>query len=265
MDDKGKPVHPIAADALKPVVDAHTSKGEDFRMSMVFPTSTHNYELRYWLAAGGIHPRFYGTTVDANARNGWIDADAKFLVSPPPQMPRLLGDGKIAGYCVGEPWNQKAVASGVGVPVVTDHEIWRFNPEKVFGLDAAFVEENPNTTVRIVRALLRAAKWLDDNANHPEAVDILARPEYVGAELEVLASSMTGTFEFKKGGQALGPRFQRVLSILRNLSLLFRRGVVPHPDATLGASRGRQSPTSGTSTLHEASTDTIFMPRQHGS
>ena len=209
-DDGGKPVHPIGAGALKPVVDAYAGRDEAFKLGMVFPVSTHNYELRYWLAAGGIHPGLYDASkVDAQSRSGWIDADVKLYVTPPPQMPRQLADGNIYGYCVGEPWSQQAVADGIGVPVVTDHQIWKLNPEKVFGLSAAFVEENPNTTVRIVRALLRAGKWLDenDNANRTEAVEILSRPEYVGAAPEVLANSMTGTFEFEKGDKRPAPDF----------------------------------------------------------
>jgi nitrate/nitrite transport system substrate-binding protein len=72
-------------------------------------------------------------------------------------MLATLEAGTINGYCVGEPWNQQAVAMGIAVPVITDFEIWRNNPEKVFGLTAMFVEENPNTTRAIVRALIRAA------------------------------------------------------------------------------------------------------------
>ncbi|MDE0456602.1 MAG: CmpA/NrtA family ABC transporter substrate-binding protein [Chromatiales bacterium] len=209
-DDAGRPVHPIGADALKPLVDAHIERGETFKLAMVHPASTHNYELRYWLAAGGIHPGLYDASkLDAKSRTGWIDAEARLYVAPPPQMPRQLADGRVHGYCVGEPWNQQAVASGTGVPVVTDHQIWSRNPEKVFGLSATFAEDYPNTTVRIVRALLRAGKWLDenDNANRPEAVEMLARPEYVGAPPEVLAASMTGTFEFERGDRRPAPDF----------------------------------------------------------
>ncbi len=210
LDGDGRPVHPVGAEALKPVVDAHLARGEAFKLAMVHPTSTHNYELRYWLAAGGIHPGLYDASrPDAKARTGWLDADARLYVAPPPQMPRQLADGRVHGYCVGEPWNQQAVADGAGVAVVTDHDIWRHNPEKVFGVSAAFAEENPNTTVRLVRALLRAGQWLDENgnANRAEAVDILARPEYVGAAPEVLAASMTGTFEYEPGDVRPAPDF----------------------------------------------------------
>lgn len=204
-DADGKPIHPIKADALKPVVDQFLDEGKPFNMGMVFPVSTHNYELRYWLASGGIHPGFYSP----DDVSGQIDADALLSVTPPPQMPATLEAGTIYGYCVGEPWNQQAVFKGIGVPVITDYEIWKNNPEKVFGLTKEFTEENPNTTLALVKALIRAAKWLDENnnANRMEAVEILSRSEYVGADAEVIANSMTGTFEYEKGDKREVPDF----------------------------------------------------------
>ncbi len=196
-DADGRPQHPISAEALAPVVQQFRNDGRRFDMGMVFPVSTHNYELRYWLAAGGLNPGLYSP----DDTSGQIGADVFLSVTPPPQMPSTLEAGTIMGYDVGEPWNQQAVAMGIGVPVITDYEIWKNNPEKVFGLTAEFVEENPNTTKAITRALIRAGEWLDadDNANRAEAVEILSRPEYVGADAEVIAASMTGTFEYEKG------------------------------------------------------------------
>ena len=204
MED-GKPVHPIGADALAPVVESYRDEGKPFNMGMVFPVSTHNYELRYWLAAGGLHPGFYS----AGDNSGQIDADVLLSVTPPPQMPATLEAGTILGYCVGEPWNQQAVAKGIGVPLITDYEIWKNNPEKVFGLTKAFTEENPNTTLALTKALIRAGRWLDENddANRPEAVEMLARSEYVGADAEVIAASMTGTFEYEPGDVREVPDF----------------------------------------------------------
>lgn len=203
----GMSVHPIKADYLKPVVDSYRDRGEPFNMGMVFPVSTHNYELRYWLAAGGIHPGYYAPHRGDTA--GTIDAEVLLSVTPPPQMPATLEAGTIFGYCVGEPWNQQAVFKGIGVPIITDYEIWKNNPEKVFGITAEFAEQYPNTTVRIVKALLRAAMWLDenDNANREEAVEILSRREYVGADYDVIANSMTGTFEYEKGDKREVPDF----------------------------------------------------------
>ena len=201
----GKPVHPIKADYLKPVVDKYKADGKPFKMGMVFPVSTHNYELRYWLAAGGIHPGYYSKT----DTSGQILADAFLSVTPPPQMPATMEAGTIYGYCVGEPWNQQAVFKGIGVPVITDYEIWKNNPEKVFGIRADFAKKYPNTTTALVKALIRAAKWLDENnnANRVEAVKILAKPAYVGADEAVIANSMTGTFEYEKGDKRDVPDF----------------------------------------------------------
>ncbi len=196
-DAAGKPVHPISATALKPVVQSYRDQGKPFNMGMVFPVSTHNYELRYWLAAGGLQPGYYSP----NDITGQIDADVLLSVTPPPQMPATMDAGTIYGYSVGEPWNQQAVRKGLGVPVITDYELWRNNPEKVLGMSAEFVAENPNTTLALTKALIRATMWLDEknNANRAEAVRILSRSEYVGADPEVIASSMTGTFEFERG------------------------------------------------------------------
>jgi len=203
----GKPVHPISASALKPVVDKYRAEGKPFKMGMVFPVSTHNYELRYWLAAGGIHPGYYAPA--KGDTSGQIGADALLSVTPPPQMPSTMEAGTIYGYCVGEPWNQQAVFKGIGVPVITDYEIWRNNPEKVFGVSKAWAEEYPNTHVHVVKAMIRAAKWLDEenNKNRPEAVKILSKSAYVGADEEVIANSMTGTFEYEKGDKREVPDF----------------------------------------------------------
>jgi nitrate/nitrite transport system substrate-binding protein len=197
VGEDGKIKHPISAAALKPVIEKFKAEGKPFNMGMVFPVSTHNYELRYWLAAGGINPGLYSP----DDVSGTIGAEALLSVTPPPQMPATLEAGTINGYAVGEPWNQAAVFKGIGVPVVTDYEIWKNNPEKVFGITAEFSETNPNTTIALTKALIRAAEWLDadDNANRAEAVEILSKPEYVGADKEVIAASMTGTFEFEKG------------------------------------------------------------------
>tara|TARA_R110002051_G_scaffold115026_1_gene188029 strand:+ start:25087 stop:26475 length:1389 start_codon:yes stop_codon:yes gene_type:complete len=202
-DPDGKPVHPIKADALKPVITAYKNEGKPFKMGMVFPVSTHNYELRYWLAASGIHPGMY----TADNVQGQIDAEVLLSVTPPPQMPATLESGTIYGYCVGEPWNQQAVFKGIGVPVTTNYDIWKNNPEKVFVMTKQFVEENPNTTIAVTKALIRAGKWLDEPSNRAEAVKILSMSQYVGAPEEVLANSMTGTFEFEKGDKRAMPDF----------------------------------------------------------
>ncbi len=201
--EDGKPIHPIKADALKPVITDYKNSGKPFKMGMVFPVSTHNYEIRYWLAAAGIHPGMY----TADNVQGQIDAEVLLSVTPPPQMPATLESGTIYGYCVGEPWNQQAVFKGIGVPVTTNYDIWKNNPEKVFVMTKKFVDDNPNTAIAVTKALIRAGKWLDEPTNRAEAVKILSMSQYVGAPEEVLANSMTGTFEFEKGDKREMPDF----------------------------------------------------------
>ena len=204
-DPQGKVAHPIKADALKPVVQKFRTEGKPFKMAMVFPVSTHNFELRYWLAAGGLHPGFYSPT-DVS---GQIRADVQLSVTPPPQMPATLEAGTINGYSVGEPWNQQAIFRGVGVPVITDYEIWKNNPEKVFGVTKAWADKYPNTHLAVVKALIRAGMWLDaaNGANRKEAAQIISRAQYVGADYQVIANSMTGTFEYAKGDKRSLPDF----------------------------------------------------------
>ncbi|TWT97584.1 Bicarbonate transport ATP-binding protein CmpC [Botrimarina colliarenosi] len=203
------PPHPITADALKPVVEEKLDEGEKLQMGMVFPVSTHNYELRYWLAAAGIHPGMY-TKADIGGRT---DAEVELSVTPPPMMPATLESGNIQGYCVGEPWNQQAVSKGIGVPVVTNYEIWKNNPEKVFGVTKSWSDENPQTHIAVVKALIKAGKWLDKTdasgklVNREEAARILSRPDYVGADYDVIKNSMTGYFYFQKTDKVEMPDF----------------------------------------------------------
>lgn len=204
-DADGKVTHPISASALKPVVDSFKQQGKPLNMGMVFPVSPHNYELRYWLAAGGLNPGYY-TPGDVG---GTVSADVKLSVTPPPQMPSTLEAGTIEGYSVGEPWNQAAVFKKIGVPVITDNEIWNDNPEKVLGLRKDFADKYPATTAALIRAIIKAQQWLDaDNgANRPEAVQILAKSNYVGADAKVIAASMTGKFTFEPGDTRDAPGF----------------------------------------------------------
>ncbi len=195
---------PLAATYLKPVVDNLKNAGTPMKLGMVFPVSTHNYELRYWLAAGGIKPGYY-TPTDTT---GTANADVLISVTPPPQMPATLAQGTIQGYCVGEPWNQQAVLRGIGISPVTDGAIWKNKAEKVFGVTAAWDKANPKTHIAVVKALIRACQWLDASPeNRRKACEILSRPEYVGADLKVITNSLTGTWEYAPGDKRPLPDF----------------------------------------------------------
>ncbi|MEO1855899.1 MAG: CmpA/NrtA family ABC transporter substrate-binding protein [Rubritalea sp.] len=207
--DSDTPPHPITAESLVPVVQEKLEDGEKLQMGMVFPTSTHNYELRYWLAAAGINPGMY-TQSDVGGRT---DAQVELSVTPPPMMPATLESGNIQGYCVGEPWNQKAVSMGIGVPVTTNYDIWKNNPEKVFGVSKSWADENPNTYLAVTKALILAGQWLDEVdadgnfKNREEAARILSRSDYVGADYDIIKNSMTGFFMFQKTDKREMPEF----------------------------------------------------------
>ncbi len=202
-----KPKHPISAATLKPVLDGYAKDGKNLNLGMTFPVGTHNYMLRYWLAAGGIAPGLYAP--EKGDSSGTVGAQAFLSVVPPPQMVPTMEAGTTVGYCVGEPWNQQAVAKGLGVPVITSEQIWAGGADKVFGIREDFYTKYPNTTIRTVKALIRASHWLDanSNGNRPEAVKMISRPIYVGADEKVIANSMTGTFEFEQGDRRAIPEF----------------------------------------------------------
>ena len=172
---------PISARALKKVIDADRAAGQaPMTFAMVFPVSTHNYELRYWMADAGIDP----------------DNDIRLIVIPPPQMVANLQAKNIVGYCVGEPWNERAVIAGIGKVLITNYEIWNNNPEKVVGVNLDWAEKNPNTHMAMIRALVEAAQWMDNPENRLEVVDIISRKSYVNAPVDVVKMSMTGTFRY---------------------------------------------------------------------
>lgn len=201
----GKVQMPISAEVLKPVVAKFKSEGKPFKMGMVFPVSTHNYVLRYWLAAGGLNPGFYLPADTA----GLTGAEVQLSVTPPPQMPSTMEAGTINGYSVGEPWNQASVAKKIGVPIIVDPDIAGTTGDKVFGLTAEFAKKNPKTVKALTRALIRASMWLDAEGgkNRPEAVKLLANSKYVGADEKVLMASMTGKFTFGSGDTRDTPEF----------------------------------------------------------
>ena len=191
-----KDERPVSAESLKKYVDDKKAKEggnyQPLNFGMVHPVSTHNYELRYWMAASGIRP----------------DEDTTIKPFPPPTMPQNLIAGNIDGYCVGEPWNTRIVEKGAGSALVTNYDIWNNNPEKVLQARADFIDKNPETTKAVMKAVLKAQMWLDESwENREEAIKILAKDNYVKAPVNVLRKSMSGTFLYTKGEDSSNPMF----------------------------------------------------------
>ena len=165
---------------LKHVLETDRAAGASPRVfAHVFPFSTHNYELRYWLAGCGIDP----------------DRDLNLSVVPPPQMVKSLREGSIDGFCVGAPWSEVAQADGIGRVVVRKYQIWNNSPEKVLGVTHSWAHQNPNTHLALIAALIETARWIDRTENRAEAARIVveshaleAPPEIVHEALQARAS-----------------------------------------------------------------------------
>lgn len=164
------------ARALKAVIDADRDAGRaPLTFAMTFPVGTHNYELRLWLASGGIDP----------------DIDVRVIVVPPPQMVAHLGAGIVSGYCVGEPWSGLAVEQGIGRILITKHELMSNAPEKVLGVSRNWAERHPATHLALIEALIEACVWLDQPDHRAEAASLLCSG-YIDAPIEVVTRSLTG-------------------------------------------------------------------------
>src|SRR6185436_15739372 len=148
---KGK----VAGDpkALKPLVDAAKAAGAPLTFAMTFPPGTHAMWMRYYLAAGGINP----------------DKDVALVTVPPPQMVANMKVDKMDGFCVGEPWNKRAIEDGIGFTAVTTQQIWKDHPEKVVAFTEEFALKNPKTVKAVLKALQLASVYLDKLENRAQA------------------------------------------------------------------------------------------------
>ena len=186
MEATGEDLHDAmgSARALRKVIEIDKQCDvEPLIFAVVFPESSHNYLLRYWMASAGIDP----------------DRDVLLLVVPPPQMGSHLEQGLISGFCVGEPWNALAAERGKGHTLISSHAIWNNHPEKVYGATRAWAEQHPNSLQALVTALMQACAWIDDAGNREELCTLLSRPRYVDCPPEVLRRSLSGTFSFGAG------------------------------------------------------------------
>lgn len=166
---------PVGA-ALRTVVRKRAGK---LRLAVVHPYSSHNYELRYWLAASGIHP----------------DRDVELVIVPPPLMADALAAGRIDGFCVGEPWGSVAVASGAGRIATVKAALWPRSPEKVLGVTERWAEAHPEALAALLRAMHAAAAWCGDPANHAEAAALLVQPGYLGQPAELVQRALSGAIQ----------------------------------------------------------------------
>jgi two-component system, oxyanion-binding sensor len=175
----------VSARALARVVAQRKARGEEpLTFGMTFPFSTHNYHLRFWMAAAGVDP----------------DEDVRLVVLPPPYMVESLANKHVDAFCVGAPWNSVAVDLGIGFILHFVSEILARAAEKVLGVRSAWAEENPDVLARLVRAHCRAAAFIEDVANRNEVAAILAAPNRIGVAPGVIRRMLDGRLKVAPDG-----------------------------------------------------------------
>jgi len=164
-----------------------------YTFAQTFPTGTHAMWLYYWLAANGVNPI----------------SDVKNITVPPPQMVANMRVGAMDGFCVGEPWNARAIHDRIGFTVTTTQDIWADHPEKVLGCRADFVQKNPNTARALIMAVLEASRYIDDMKNRAAVAKLIADKSYVNAPEEVILGRFLGDYDNGIGKQWKDPNYMK--------------------------------------------------------
>ena len=152
----------------------------DYTFAGTFPTGTHAMWMHYWLAAAGINPL----------------SGARLITVPPPQMVANMRIGNMDGFCVGEPWNHRAIMDGIGITANTTQDIWRDHPEKVLGTTAEFVQKNPNTTRAVMMAVLEASRWIDASLqNKLKMAETVAQKSYINTSVDAINQRILGRYQ----------------------------------------------------------------------
>ena len=156
------------------------SNKREYTFAGTFPTGTHAMWMHYWLAAAGINPL----------------SEAKLITVPPPQMVANMRVGNMDGFCVGEPWNHRAIMDGIGITANTTQDIWKDHPEKVLGTTAEFTKKYPNTTRAVMMAILEASKWIDAGLqNKLKMAEVVAQKAYINTSVDAINQRILGRYQ----------------------------------------------------------------------
>jgi nitrate/nitrite transport system substrate-binding protein len=176
---------------LKPHVDRAKASGQPLTFAMTFPPGTHAMWTRYWLGSGGIHP----------------DKDISLITIPPAQMVANMKVGKMDGYCVGEPWNYRAIADNIGFTAITTQQMWRDHPEKVCAFTEEFATKNPKTVKAILKALHLSSVYIDKMENRKQVADVVSRAAYINCPPEIILARLLGDYDYGDGRKEKDPYY----------------------------------------------------------
>jgi len=168
---------------LKPISDRAKAAGEPLTFAVTFPPGTHAMWTRYWLASGGINP----------------DKDVTLIVIPPAQMVANMKIDKMDGFCVGEPWNARAIADKIGFTAITTQKLWKDHPEKVCAFTEEFANKNPKTVKAILKALHLSSVWIDKLENRKRMADVVSQATYINCPPEIILGRLLGKYEYGDG------------------------------------------------------------------
>jgi nitrate/nitrite transport system substrate-binding protein len=170
------------AQIKSPALEAK-AKNSPMTFAMTYPPGTHAMWMRYWLASGGIHP----------------DKDISLITIPPAQMVANMKVGKMDGFCVGEPWNARAIADGIGFTAITTQQLWRDHPEKVLAFTEEFAAKNPKTVRATMRAVIEASQWIDKLENRARMAEVVSQPQYINCPKEIIYGRLLGEYDYGDG------------------------------------------------------------------
>jgi nitrate/nitrite transport system substrate-binding protein len=176
---------------IKPLAEKAKAAGEPLTFAMTFPPGTHAMWIRYWLASGGINP----------------DRDVTLITIPPAQMVANMKVDKMDGFCVGEPWNNRAIEDGIGFTAVTTQQLWKDHPEKVCAFTEEFANRNPKTVKAVLKALHLASVELDKMENRAKFAEVIARPAYINCPPSTILERLMGKYEYGDGRVEQDPNY----------------------------------------------------------
>jgi nitrate/nitrite transport system substrate-binding protein len=168
---------------IKPLALEAKAKNNPMTFAMTYPPGTHAMWMRYWLASGGINP----------------DRDISLITIPPAQMVANMKVGKMDGFCVGEPWNARAIADGIGFTAITTQQLWRDHPEKVLAFTEEFAAKNPKTVRATMRAVVEASQWIDKLENRARMAEVVSQPQYINCPKEIIYGRLLGEYDYGDG------------------------------------------------------------------
>jgi len=176
---------------LKPLAEKAKAAGEPLTFAMTFPPGTHAMWIRYWLASGGINP----------------DKDVSLITIPPAQMVANMKVDKMDGFCVGEPWNNRAIEDGIGFTAITTQKMWKDHPEKVCAFTEEFATKNPRTVKAVLKALHMSSTHLDDLGNRAKAAEVISRPTYINCPPAIILERLLGKYDYGDGRTEQDPNY----------------------------------------------------------